>query len=394
VQNAVDYVMQALEAMAHAHAAGIVHRDLKPENLFVALTSDGREVIRVLDFGIAKLSQANRGLDAARLTAERSAIGSPHYMAPEQVRDSSQIDHRADLWALGTILYELVTGVEAFRGESVGDIFASVLHTAPTPMCALRPDVPAELDAVVARCLTREIDGRFVSVAELAYALAPLASREGSALAERIEQTLTRPQRLSDPRLSDPVIGAADSGPISVGKMRGRFSSVPAASTSSPPERLSFGSLVAHSDRPRISEPGPVSAKVIPPVAHEGRRSGRWVLPVLAVLLIGTVCALVFVRAHARKNPAALAPVSAGTAPVAPPPTASLAPVSSPVSQAVSQAPPVSLSSAAASAAPSDAAPAPTGRRSKRPSAHPAAPAPKLDALSSPHLPGVLGSPD
>jgi serine/threonine-protein kinase len=385
VQQAVDYVMQTLEAMAHAHAAGIVHRDLKPENLFVAITTDGREVIRVLDFGIAKLSQANRALDAARLTAERTALGSPHYMAPEQVRDSSQLDHRADIWAVGTILYELVAGVEAFPGGSVGEIFGAVLHSTPIPLRALRPDVPEPLEAVVARCLTRDIAGRFASVAELARALAPFASREGSALAERVEQTLSRPQRLSDP-----MIGAADSGPISVGKMRGRFSSVPAAPSSWPPERSSASGLApVRSERPLLVQPESVASETAPPGVGESGRNRRWTR-VLALALVAACAAPVLVhfrtRAHETPRVVALAPIE--TAPLAPRPTASVAPDSPGVPVAPSAAPTVA-------APPSDVAPAPGVSRRNRPSVHPAAaPPPKLEASSTPHLPSVLGSAD
>jgi serine/threonine-protein kinase len=209
IDQAIDFVLQALEAAAHAHAAGIVHRDLKPANLFVTSAPDGREVVKVLDFGIAKLSAESRaqraGTESGALTGEHSALGSPSYMAPEQVQSSRDIDARADVWAFGTLLYEMFTGSPAFKGQSVGEIFGAVLHTKPEPLRVVRPELPEELEGAVMRCLERPREARFQNVGELAAAIAPFGSVAFAEYVARIEHTLERAGKSSDPgRFSDP----------------------------------------------------------------------------------------------------------------------------------------------------------------------------------------------
>jgi serine/threonine-protein kinase len=388
VRQAVDYIMQALEAMAHAHGAGIVHRDLKPENLFVTTASDGAEVVKVLDFGIAKLSQATQSPDSSRLralTTEHTSLGSPHYMAPEQVRDSSQIDHRADLWALGAILYELITGTEAFRGDSVGEIFGAVMHETPTPIEVLRPDAPWELDAAVTCCLTRDPNGRFANVAELANALAPLASDAWSGYADRIEQTLARSQRLSDPMLGPP-----ESGPVSVRRMRGRYSSIPSASQLPITVSLRAGAPL---DGDRISKPVPMSEKPRAPSFHGSPHGRRWgVLVMAALMAMIALVALARTRMRAPSAAPAAAVVPVGMVAPAPqlPAAASLSPAAAPPTAL--PVPPSSATSAAP--APPERTPAPAGHRSKRPSLTPPAPTPRRQTSSAPTLPRVLSSPE
>jgi serine/threonine-protein kinase len=191
IADAVDTVLQALEAMAQAHAVGIVHRDLKPGNLFLALLPDGRQVVKVLDFGIAKLIASDEGGAARSITGEH-ALGSPSYMAPEQIRNSSQIDQRVDVWAIGVILYDLLTGQLPFPGETVGEIFGNVLVGSLEPVRSLRPEVPEDLGATVARCLEKEPEKRFANVYELAAALAPHGSGAWSSYVDRIAHTLAR----------------------------------------------------------------------------------------------------------------------------------------------------------------------------------------------------------
>jgi serine/threonine-protein kinase len=196
VGEAADFVLQALDAIAHAHAAGIVHRDLKPANLFITLGPDGREMVKVLDFGIAKLVDARsvdrEGKRTGALTGEHAALGSPSYMSPEQVRDSGSIDHRADLWAVGTILYELVTGVPAFDGHSVGEIFGAILHSRPSPLSRHVPDPPPMFEEVIARCLERDPERRWADAAQLARAIAPFGTGAWSEAVARVEHTLAR----------------------------------------------------------------------------------------------------------------------------------------------------------------------------------------------------------
>jgi eukaryotic-like serine/threonine-protein kinase len=170
--EAVDYTLQAADALAAAHQLGIVHRDIKPANLFLALRPDGSRRVKVLDFGISKV----QGLEAPRPSADRASLGTPAYMSPEQVRAAADVDARADIWGLGAILYELVTGQMAFVGDDVRSVLEHVLEDAPCPMSALRRDVPPELEAIVMRCLERDRSRRWPSAAALARALAPYGS--------------------------------------------------------------------------------------------------------------------------------------------------------------------------------------------------------------------------
>jgi serine/threonine-protein kinase len=188
VAKAVDYVLQTCEALAEAHGAGIIHRDLKPENLFLAASPDG-DMIKVLDFGISKqITKVRRSI----VTNPATVLGSPHYMAPEQMRTPDAIDARADIWSLGAILFELLTQQPAFDAESIPAVCAMVLDQDPPKLREINPRLPAGLEAVVAHCLQKQRERRFADVAELARALASFGSVESPARAARAERLLAR----------------------------------------------------------------------------------------------------------------------------------------------------------------------------------------------------------
>jgi serine/threonine-protein kinase len=177
IREAVDYVLQACHAIAEAHAMGIVHRDLKPSNLFLARRSDGSPLVKVLDFGISKAMDADAGNPfSANLTATSAVMGSPLYMSPEQVRNAKQVDARADIWSLGVILHELLTGSPAFQADTLPGICAAIIADDPPLLRSLRPDAPAELEAVVARCLEKSVRSRFQTTRDLMLALRGFAS--------------------------------------------------------------------------------------------------------------------------------------------------------------------------------------------------------------------------
>jgi serine/threonine-protein kinase len=182
VDVAVDCVLQACDAVAEAHSLGIVHRDLKPRNLFLTQRNDGRALVKVLDFGISK---DRTGADLG-LTRTTEVIGSPNYMSPEQLRSTRAADERSDIWALGVILYELLTGRVPFVAESITQLTAMVLTEPPRPIAQLRPDLPRDLARAVERCLEKEPEKRFVSVAQLAAALEKFAPADTQQLASRI----------------------------------------------------------------------------------------------------------------------------------------------------------------------------------------------------------------
>lgn len=181
---AVGYVLEAMEALAEAHVAGIVHRDLKPANLFLAEQKSGSSLVKVLDFGIAK---SDDGALGGGVTTSRTVLGSPRYMAPEQMQSSKAADMRADVWALGTILFELVSGKPAFGGETLAALSVAVC-AGPIPSLAdAAPNAPRALVEAVAGCLERRVDARFSDVGVLARALSSVAPASAAPSLAKIE---------------------------------------------------------------------------------------------------------------------------------------------------------------------------------------------------------------
>jgi serine/threonine-protein kinase len=174
IDQAVGYIIQAGEAIAEAHNNGIVHRDLKPANLFVTTALDGAPLVKVLDFGISKASSL-LGAASPQITTTSAIIGSPKYMSPEQMQDSRAVDGRADIWALGSILYEMLAGRLAFDAPTLATTCVQILQADPPPLRTFRDEASPELEGVVMRCLEKNPDERFASVAELVQALAPFA---------------------------------------------------------------------------------------------------------------------------------------------------------------------------------------------------------------------------
>jgi serine/threonine-protein kinase len=185
IPRAADLLLQACEGLAEAHAKGLVHRDVKPENLFLTRLPDGSELVKVLDFGISKRMNDQRALSHA---ADGQSLGSPHYMAPEQMSAPADVDARADVWSLGVVLFELISGRLPFDGESVTTVCARVICRAPRPLRALRPEAPAALEGAISRCLSKRPADRFASVVELAEALVPFATADGTDSLARIRR--------------------------------------------------------------------------------------------------------------------------------------------------------------------------------------------------------------
>jgi eukaryotic-like serine/threonine-protein kinase len=238
VSTAIDWVLQAAEAIAEAHAYGIVHRDLKPANLFLTQRADASACIKVLDFGLSKLTDPRMCDGGAKLTRPTDVMGSPHYMAPEQLRATRDVDARTDLWALGAVLHELLTGEPPFRGETMPELCATVLMQPPPRLSSLRADVPPEIEEAVLRCLEKDPSARFTSTAELARAVAPFGTELARSSCGRIERVLEVGGRTSEltplpPRLLAPA-AAQISWPTAP----------PMGMTSTSSGRVIFGSLL------------------------------------------------------------------------------------------------------------------------------------------------------
>jgi serine/threonine-protein kinase len=190
VEEAVAHVLEACDAIAEAHSVGIVHRDLKPANLFLARQPDGSSRIKVLDFGISKAMMTNTtGIDPS-LTRTSSMMGSPLYMSPEQMKSAKKVDPRTDIWALGVILYELLTGKPPFYAESIPELSAKVLLEEYESIRTTRSDVPEALEAVVKRALAKDTGARFPTVADFAHALAPFGPARTRINVERASRVL------------------------------------------------------------------------------------------------------------------------------------------------------------------------------------------------------------
>jgi serine/threonine-protein kinase len=338
-QEVCEYVLQACEAIAEAHGYGIVHRDLKPANLFLTKGQSGEPIVKVLDFGVSKVLDDDAdatnagGRPRARpdtaVTKATDLLGSPSYMAPEQIMSSRDADARSDVWSLGVILFRLISGRAPFQATSLGELIQAIVHGPMPNLRDARPDVPSGLEHVVARCLERDKRARLGDVVELARLLAPYAGPVATPSLERI----------------------AVLGPSLVAAHR--------------PTSLSFN--------PGGSGPqwaGPPSRGAPPPRAPG--RSAVWAVAALALLLLIAVTVGVGVRRARRER------VSPGVPSVVTPEPVPVSPV--PVSVAASGA----LAPPPASAAPEAVPPRASA------SAHPRArPAPRGVAASSGDIPST-----
>jgi eukaryotic-like serine/threonine-protein kinase len=233
VTVAAEYILQACVGVAEAHAAGIVHRDLKPGNLMWTQRPDGTTLIKVLDFGVAK---APEGVNFS-LTQTANIIGSPGYMSPEQLKSSKDVDARSDIWSLGIMLYELISGRPPWNGESITEL---ALRVAMDPMPPLVGVGPFEL--VIARCLEKEPAKRFQDVAQLAAALAPFAGVAGESLAAAVARVL-HGARVSLPSVPQPGM---QSTPTTLRGANGVITGVPmAARTWKLPAAIGLGVATA-----------------------------------------------------------------------------------------------------------------------------------------------------
>ena len=223
VDEAVEYLLQACEAIAEAHSAGVVHRDLKPANLFVTHRTDGSPCVKILDFGISKMTSLT-GKDSQSMTNTSAIVGSPLYMSPEQMRASKNVDRRTDIWSIGVILQELVSGEPSFVANTTAELCALVLTAPPAPLQL--EDAPRGLSNVIEKCLKKTPEERYGTIAELARALEPFGPPSVKTSVERIVRLATgqRPQQPSiskEPReISGPVsiVPAGQSAASSLGQ--------------------------------------------------------------------------------------------------------------------------------------------------------------------------------
>ena len=190
IEEAVALGLQACEALAEAHSKHIVHRDVKPENLFIAEAPGGAHQLKVLDFGISK--QLSPLGPQRALTDSTESMGSPSHMSPEQMIDPAGVDSRTDIWSLGVVLYEILTGQMPFPGETGPQLCANVMTTEPIAPQAHHAEIPDGLARAVLRCLEKDRARRFRDVGELSLALKPFGGAAGALTADRVERIFGR----------------------------------------------------------------------------------------------------------------------------------------------------------------------------------------------------------
>jgi eukaryotic-like serine/threonine-protein kinase len=369
VKLAVEYVLQACEALAAAHARGIIHRDVKPENLFLNHRAQGMDIIKVLDFGISKVAFTGSAFESRHpLVRTTMAMGSPIYMSPEQIRASQDIDARTDIWSLGCVLYELLTGNPAFDAPSLTQVAAIIIEKEPAPLELVCPLAPPGLAAIVMRCLAKSPAARFQDVAELAVALHTYGPQRGRVSVERC-CSLLRSAGMSKAELSLPSVF-----PPSLSDLSSAAPSRPMASTPLPDSSVTLAAVSTRSNKVRMALAFAALAAVLYLVVAV-RNATQAPTTVTAPTLLGAPATAELTPAQA-----AVPPTPAPREPAAVP--AARGPESADSVRAEAPSPTTTKPSASASA------PAPAKRRSSAPAPKPKAP------VARPAPTTVAGEPD
>jgi len=295
VQEAALYVMQATEALVVAHAAGIIHRDLKPANLYLTKRSDGSPCIKVLDFGISK--RVIDGRAPSGFTRTTDVMGSPQYMSPEQMRSTRDVDARTDIWALGAILYKLLSGEAPFAARSLADVYQGILEREPKRLGIVRPDVPLELESLVRRCLRKNPDDRFASAAELSAALAPFAPEEEAPRSVRV--MVKSRQAVGSHALVSMAPQAIGPAPDDVPTSRDALATLPSATFKRVAAETSKSAANPSPSPTTCDSSGAPWAETAAPVSSSARATRAWpsrivlVVALVAVAIGGTLGVIV-----------------------------------------------------------------------------------------------------
>jgi eukaryotic-like serine/threonine-protein kinase len=364
IEMAVDFVLQACVAVTEAHSLGIVHRDIKPANLFCIRRADGQLTIKVLDFGISKVTELGGSGPGMSVTKTSAMMGSPLYMSPEQMQSSKDVDGQTDIWALGVVLYELLAGQVPFNGETLPEVCVKIATQPPPPLHTFRRDVPDGLRDVIAKALEKDRARRYRTVAEFAMALADFAPRRARASLDRIAGMASA---------SGVVMGGLPTPP-----------DAGLAATQAAPETMSPFGHTAHGR-----------------TASDGRAGSKrpWLFAAGAAIVTGVVAIAVVVGRPAASHPEGRAPAATSPALSAaerlPEPTASIATPPPPTALAQPQAPEAPAPVVAA-ALPSATAATPASS-AKAPAAHPAphghAAAPATPPSPAPTTPAAAAPP-
>ncbi len=299
VEVAVDYVMQACEALAEAHSAGIIHRDLKPSNLFLIERLDGSPSIKLIDFGISKIQLPGAEGAEGEMTATAVMMGSPLYMAPEQMASARDVDGRSDIWSLGIILHTMLTGSPPFRAPSVMQVYELIVQGAP-PIRKTRPDVPAGIEAAILKCLQKDRRQRYANVGELAEAIADFGPPQARFSAERIKRIIvarTPADSILPPSGGEALVPVVAITPAAVANTVPADAGAKAGAEAVKGEVTSNGLGISQPDGASVIDPlgtdGPWDQKTHPPMR---RARPAALIAAVAALVIGAPVAFFVLR--------------------------------------------------------------------------------------------------
>jgi len=304
IREATRYALEVCDALAEAHTLGIIHRDIKPANLLLTQRRHGAPMIKVLDFGLAKIATPRLLEDMGRRGTTLTGLlaGSPCYMSPEQALTRRDIDARSDIWSLGVVLFQMLTGTLPFGEENttVTSLIGAICHEAPRAPSAVLPGLPAGLEALILRCLEKDRDKRFQNVAELAVALSPFAPMDAAPLVARIRRVIGGPAASLAEGAPSRMLNVSDLPPPPVLTVQppavvlGADATVRVGAAAAPPPPLPrLGSVEAQA--PVVPGPGTLTSAIwdhrvgmeLPPASTRvGRPRGFWATAAAAVLLV------------------------------------------------------------------------------------------------------------
>ncbi len=359
--RAVHFALQILRALQTAHTSGIIHRDMKPSNCFVIQKDGEPDFVKLVDFGISKV-RSDETQKASNLTRTNSALGTPLYMSPEQARSPRDVDHRTDLYSVGAILYELLTGRTPYTAESgeYTEILFKIFTTDPEPLRTLRPDVPEGLAGAIHRALSRDLNVRYGSAGEMAEALAPWADDRSAQILTRLRggrgKSVLPGQPARGPYTpSGPPVASDNNDPA----LAGTFAGVEPTFHGGQPDSLKAPRVPT--DVGVTRETAQVSGA--PSAAKKSRAPLAVAIVATGFLVVGAAGVVVAKRvvapAHVTQDPSGSGTLAATTAAPPPPATTSASPLPPPPSAALEPLPPPSAVSSASAAPASPAGPHP-----------------------------------
>jgi eukaryotic-like serine/threonine-protein kinase len=322
IVDTLDLLTPIAAALAHAHARSIVHRDIKPENIFLS-EAQGGLVPKLLDFGIAQSLREE-------FQSDDVIAGTPAYMAPELVIDPEERDLRSDLWSLGVVLFECLTGRLPFDGATPSAMFSAICHDEPRAISQLRPDLPAELSSLVQKCLARDIEQRFDSGRALLTALETVRAQLHAKPTGRVRWhstlapgTLRAPQALLERAQREPelVVTSDDVASVADGKR----------TTAATPSPITAAAVAPAPRAPSGLGPSEPPAKIlsVKPAARAKLPARATVALALALAALAAL-PLLFSQRRSQSGRAATMPVVASADPSTPPRAAVRAPVAAP----------------------------------------------------------------